>query len=261
MATSMASSIRTQRVMAFLLAATLIVPPSAAYAVGSDAAAATVQRSRQSVDDAAERILLGGIPVRLRTGTRQVITVDHTTGWHARVSLWRLADATWVRGRSTTDGRIGYGGLVRARERRQGTGTTPRGTFELTESFGNESAPSGTRLPFHDVRAGDFWVQDNASRYYNTLRNKHEGGFRWRLPSGADNSSERLRDYPKQYAWSVVIDFNRPPKAVRYRGSGIFLHVNGSGATAGCVSVPRPLQRRVLSWLRPRALPVIAIGD
>lgn len=249
-----------QWVVAVLVAATLTLPASAGHAAGADSAANT-QPDRRSAGVASERVSLGGVSVRLRPGTRQVITVDRTTGWHARVSLWRRADATWIRGRSTTGGRIGYGGLVKPRERRQGTGTTPRGTFTLTEAFGNDSAPRGTRLPFHDVRAGDFWVQDNASAHYNTLRNKRQGGFRWRLPSGEENSSERLRDYPRQYAWSVVVDFNRPPNAVRHRGSGIFLHVSGSGATAGCVSVPRPLQRRVLRWLRPRAVPVIAIGS
>ena len=41
----------------------------------------------------------------------------------------------------------------------------------------------------------------------------------------------------------------------------LHVNVNGAGATAGCVSVPRALQRRVLDWLRPRSVPVIAIGD
>ena len=37
----------------------------------------------------------------------------------------------------------------------------------------------------------------------------------------------------------MVTDFNI--KQVRHRGAGIFLHVNGAGATAGCVSAPRRL--------------------
>jgi len=90
-------------------------------------------------------------------------------------------------------------------------------------------------------------------------RNKRRGGFRWWLPSSHDNSSERLTDYRRQYAWSVVIDFNRPDP-VRHRGSGIFLHVNGDGATAGCVSAPRHFVRTVLRRLRPGLDPVIAIG-
>ncbi|MEU5058533.1 hypothetical protein ACFC18_48295 [Streptomyces sp. NPDC056121] len=44
------------------------------------------------------------------------------------------------------------------------------------------------------------------------------------------------------------------------RGAGIFLHVNGSGATAGCVSVPRATTDRIMSWVQPGAHPRIAIG-
>lgn len=252
--------------LGLLTAAALLVPatPAAASigggqtATGSTTKAAALTVARAAT--AAPSTRVGGVAVRLRAGTRQVVTVHRTSGWHARVALWRRVDGQWVRGDRTQDGRIGYGGLVAARHRQQGTGTTPRGTFTLTEAFGNDPAPAGTHFPYRDVRRGDYWVQDKASDFYNTLRNKSSGGFRWGLPSNDDNSSERLRDYPKQYAWSVVVDFNRPPDAVRHRGSGIFLHVNGDGATAGCVSVPRGFQRRVLSWLRPARVPVIAIG-
>ena len=81
-------------------------------------------------------------------------------------------------------------------------------------------------------------MQDNRSDYYNRYRNKSQGGFRWRLPASDPNSSERLTDYPKQYEFSIVTGFNYGAQ-VRHRGSGIFLHVNGKGATAGCVSAPR----------------------
>jgi L,D-peptidoglycan transpeptidase YkuD (ErfK/YbiS/YcfS/YnhG family) len=199
---------------------------------------------------------LGGVTVHLRRGTRQVVTVNHTRGWHARVVLWRQADG-WVRVAAARDGRTGYGGLVWGPRRHQGTGTTPLGSYGITETFGLAAKPAGTRLPFHRVHRGDYWVQDNRSAYYNQLRNKAQGGFRWRL-SGY-NSSERLRDYPGQYRWSVVIDFNRPDP-VRHRGSGIFLHVNGDGATAGCVSAPRWFMNRAMRRLQPRLHPVVAIG-
>ena len=45
-----------------------------------------------------------------------------------------------------------------------------------------------------------------------------------------------------------------------YRGSGIFLHVNGRGATTGCVSAPRRFLRMLVRHLDPAAVPVIAIG-
>ena len=201
---------------------------------------------------------LGGVSVLAERGTRQVVTVNHTYGWHARVGLWRKRSTHgWTRVAGAGDGRTGYGGLVRGPERKQGTGTTPLGTYHATESFGLAAKPAGTRLPFHRVRSGDYWVQDNRSAYYNRLRNKRLGGFRWWI-SGY-NSSERLRDYPGQYRWSVVIDFNRPAP-VRHRGSGIFLHVNGDGATAGCVSAPRPFIRQTVRTLRPSLHPVVAIG-
>ena len=57
----------------------------------------------------------------------------------------------------------------------------------------------------------------------------------------------------------MVLDFNYWDQ-VRHRGAGIFLHVNGRGATAGCVSVPRRLMRTVMAWLDPARDPRIAIG-
>jgi L,D-peptidoglycan transpeptidase YkuD (ErfK/YbiS/YcfS/YnhG family) len=209
---------------------------------------------------AAGTVRLDGVTVRLRAGTSQVVTVNRTRGYRARVTYWVRRDGRWVAKRRSTDGRIGYGGLVAASKRKQSTGTTPLGTFTMTEAFGIRAKPRGTQLPYRKVRRGDYWVQDNRSAHYNTLRSKSAGGFRWWLPSSHRNASERLRDYRKQYAWSVVVDFNRPPGAVRYRGSGIFLHANGRGATAGCVSVPASFIRFVVRRLRKEKQSVIAIG-
>lgn len=206
----------------------------------------------------AEDVRLGGVRVELREGTSQVVTVNHTRGVRATVSLWRLTSSGWKRQLTTTDGRTGYGGLVRGDRRRQGSGTTPLGTYGLPSTFGTHRADSRASLPHHLIRTGDHWVQDNASDYYNQLRNQRDGGFRWWLPSSDPNSSERLTDYRRQYEWSIVTDFN--VEQVRHRGSGIFLHVNGRGATAGCVSAPRRTIRALVRLLDPARVPVIAIG-
>ena len=51
---------------------------------------------------------------------------------------------------------------------------------------------------------------------------------------------------------SAVINFNRAPDVTKhYRGYGIFLHVKGSGATAGCVGITRSQMRTVLAYLQP----------
>ncbi|MDR7252686.1 L,D-peptidoglycan transpeptidase YkuD (ErfK/YbiS/YcfS/YnhG family) [Nocardioides sp. BE266] len=206
----------------------------------------------------ADSVTLGGVRVELRPGTSQVVTVDHTRGVRATVSLWRLTDAGWKRGLTTRDGRTGYGGLVDGDRRRQGSGTTPLGTYGLTSTFGTHGTDPRAALPHHRIRRGDFWVQDNRSPYYNRLRNQRDGGFRWWLPSSDANSSERLTDFPRPYEWSIVTDFN--VEQVRHRGSGIFLHVNGRGATAGCVSAPRRVIRKLVTVLDPARVPVIGIG-
>ncbi|QMW66282.1 L,D-transpeptidase family protein [Mumia sp. ZJ1417] len=234
-------------------AVTLVAVTALFAAVPATTAAASTAR-------AADTVRLDGVTVHLRAGTTQVVTVNRTRSYRARVTYWVRRDSQWVAKRRSTNGRIGYGGLVAASKRKQSTGTTPLGTFTMTEAFGLRAKPTGSRLPYRKVRRGDYWVQDNRSAYYNTLRNKASGGFRWWLPASHRNASERLRDYRKQYVWSVVVDFNRPPRAVRYRGSGIFLHANGKGATAGCVSAPSRFIRYVLKRLRPDRQPVIAIG-
>jgi len=207
---------------------------------------------------ATHRIRLDGVAVRLPAGSRQVVTVNHTHGHHARITLWHKGSGDWKRVARAHDGRTGYGGLVPARDRRQGTGTTPLGTFGLISSFGRHAHARAWDLSYRRIRPGDYWVEDNGSRYYNRYRNKHRGGFRWWLPTSNVNSSERLADYPRQYEYAIVTGFNH--RQVRYRGAGIFLHVNGSGATAGCVSAPRWFLRRAMRVLAPAQHPVIAVG-
>jgi len=203
-------------------------------------------------------VTLDGVDVRLHPGTTQVVTVNRTGGHHARVTLWTYADGRWQQRIRARDGRIGYGGVVPGTRRVQNTGTTPLGTYDLPSAFGMHRRDASWELPYRKVHRGDFWVQDNRSPYYNRYRNQGQGGFRWWLPASDPNSSERLTDYRSQYEWSIVIDFNRAQ--VRHRGSGIFLHVNGRGATAGCVSAPRWFVQGLMARLDPARRPLIAIG-
>lgn len=203
-------------------------------------------------------VRLGGVRVALHEHTRQVVTVDHTHGYHARLGYWVLRQGHWQQLYDVRDGRIGYGGLVAPRRRHQGSGTTPLGTVRLVSAFGRHPRGASWSLPYRRIRAGDYWVEDNGSRYYNRYRNKAQGGFRWWLPTSSVNSSERLRAFPVQYEYSIVTGYNHAQ--VRHRGAGIFLHVNGSGATAGCVSGPRSFLRRLMWRLDPARVPVMAVG-
>ena len=79
-----------------------------------------------------------------------------------------------------------------------------------------------------------------------------------RLSVADENGSERLRNYPVQYEYSIVTGYNH--SQVRHRGAGIFLHVNGRGATAGCVSAPRAFLKRLMNRLDPARVPVLAVA-
>ena len=206
-----------------------------------------------------QQVTLGGVRVVVGPHTAQVVTVDHTRGYHAHLGFWTLRNGRWRQVYDVRDGRIGYGGLARPRHRVQGSGTTPLGTVRLISAFGRHPRGDGWDLSYRRIQRGDYWVEDNRSRFYNRYRNKAQGGFRWWLSPSAVNSSERLLDFPREYEFSVVTSYNYTTQ-VRHRGAGIFVHVNGDGATAGCVSAPRWFLRGLMARLDPRQVPVVAIG-
>jgi L,D-peptidoglycan transpeptidase YkuD (ErfK/YbiS/YcfS/YnhG family) len=196
------------------------------------------------------------LPARMADtgGGTQLITAvaparTSTTG---TVTWWnRTRGGRWVEAGSAP-ARFGANGLVEGDARRQGTGTTPAGLYDLPYAFGIEAAPRGTAYPYRRVRQGSWWCQDNDSRAYN----------RWSEPRAADcraAESEHLAGYRTQYAHALVIGFNYT-RPVRGRGAGIFLHVHGRGPTAGCVSVSGPAMRRILTWADPARRPHIAVG-
>jgi L,D-peptidoglycan transpeptidase YkuD (ErfK/YbiS/YcfS/YnhG family) len=249
--------LRLRRLLALVAVAPVALAVTPAQAVTRDAGGGA--RPLAATPAARTVVSLDGVTVRLPAGSEQVVTVNRTTGWHARVTLWQRDASGWRVLARARDGRIGYGGLAVARTRKQATGTTPLGTFRLRSAFGTHARAAGWDLPYRTIRRGDFWVEDNASAYYNRYRNQADGGFRWWLPLSDPNSSERLSHYPTQYEYAIVIGFNYA-RPVRHRGAGIFLHVNGRGATAGCVSAPRWFMRRAMATLDPASRPVIAVG-
>ncbi|PWI19688.1 hypothetical protein DI272_40155 [Streptomyces sp. Act143] len=195
------------------------------------------------------------LPARMADtgGGTQLITAvaARTSSTSGTVTWWDLRDGRWVKAGSA-DARFGANGLVEGASRKQGTNTTPAGLYDLPYAFGIKGAPSGTAYKYRPVRGSSWWCQDNDSRVYN----------RWSEPRAKDcraAESEHLISYEKQYAYALVIGFNYA-KPVRGRGAGIFLHVNGSGATAGCVSVSGDAMRRILRWADPGRQPHIAIG-
>jgi L,D-peptidoglycan transpeptidase YkuD (ErfK/YbiS/YcfS/YnhG family) len=186
-------------------------------------------------------------------GGSQLITVEgpalgSTTG---RLTWWERRGHGWTAAGSAP-ARFGAHGLTDGATREQGTSTTPTGLYGLPFAFGNASAPRGTTYAYRRTTAKSWWCEDNASRAYN----------RWTegLPKDCRASeSEHLADYAAQYAHALVIGFNYA-HPVHGRGAGIFLHVNGKGATSGCVSLPAEAMASVLAWVEGSRKPHIAIG-
>ncbi|MER7721306.1 L,D-transpeptidase family protein [Streptomyces flaveolus] len=185
-------------------------------------------------------------------GTQLITAVAPGTGsTTGTVSWWDRRGGRWTKAGSAP-ARFGAKGLADGATRTQGTDTTPTGLYDLPYAFGIQAPPPGTAYPYRPVREDSWWCQDNVSRAYN----------RWTEPLPADcraTEAEHLITYPAQYAHALVVGFNYD-RPVRGRGAGIFLHVHGRGATAGCVSVPADAMRRILRWADPAARPHIAIG-
>ncbi|MET7570486.1 L,D-transpeptidase family protein [Streptomyces sp. NPDC005492] len=209
-------------------------------------------------------LLLGAVPARAAEPPLPLLLADtggggqlivaqapRTNSTTGTLSWWERRGWRWVKAGSTA-ARFGAKGLVEGRARKQGSYTTPTGLYDLPYAFGVKAAPGGTRAKYRRVNGSSWWCEDIRSRVYN----------RWSEPLARDcraAESERMVSYPTQYAYGFVIGFNYA-KPVKGRGAGIFLHVNGRGATAGCVSVPVDAMRRILSWVDPGRRPHIAIG-
>ena len=143
---------------------------------------------------------------------------------------------------------LGRGG-IRA-NKFEGDGATPRGRFRLVRLWWRaERAPRpSTLLRTRRIRADDGWCEDPIDRNYNRA-------VKLPLSDGAD----RLSRADNLYDFLIELDHNTRPRIAR-RGSAVFIHVARAGLspTAGCVALPAPALRRLLTQLAKNAM--IEIG-
>jgi L,D-peptidoglycan transpeptidase YkuD (ErfK/YbiS/YcfS/YnhG family) len=203
-----------------------------------------------------------------------VVTGNSRTSSYATAYTYQLgADGkTWAAKFPAMPARNGYAGWVWASKRVQDTGTTPMGTFRISATFGLKPDP-GTKMQYKLADSNDYWVGDNKdAKTYNMFQPSASAKRTWRTCE-----AERLAAYPTQYEYAAIINFNRPaaasvtwdathgqyvtskPADTRI-GSAIFLHVNGAGSTAGCVSLRRADLLKVLKWLDPAQRPRIVMA-
>lgn len=146
---------------------------------------------------------------------------------------------------------IGKNGMTR--EKKEGDMKTPIGLFQMGTGFGTRPAPSPSSWPYRLAGQNDYWVDDPLSPDYN----------QWVCYSGDPRSRwqsfEQLAIPP--YTYAAVIRYNDSP-VVPGKGSAIFFHIwsGPESYSAGCVTVAEEEVAKVLRWMAPEQIPLIAIG-
>ena len=179
--------------------------------------------------------------------TNKIIAVVGTGGSSAKITFHEKDSNGLWKETINTAGRVGYNGI--SYNKSEGDGKTPAGVYSFGTGFGINNNP-GSGIGYRKVTEKDYWVDDVNSTYYNKWVNIDEVEKDW-------NSAEHLYKYKEQYSYAAVINYNtyniQPGK-----GSAIFLHANGNGATAGCVSVPKNVMVQMLNKLDSSSRIVIA---
>ena len=198
-----------------------------------------------------------------------VVTAASTRARTGTLAAYERRDGNWVRVIGPVAANLGFGGLVPGDRRRQGSGTTPLGTYAIVSAFGRDAAPR-TSLPYRAIDRDDVWTFDRAHpETYNLLQTVPRS---WRAYGGR---LERLWAFGRQYDLVAVLDYNLPDSSTvttaadgvrrtsqpvdTARGGGIFIHVSNGRSTAGCVSIPRASMQALLAWLDPAEQPTTVI--
>jgi L,D-peptidoglycan transpeptidase YkuD (ErfK/YbiS/YcfS/YnhG family) len=130
---------------------------------------------------------------------------------------------------------LGRGGILA--DKREGDGGTPRGVFHPIRVWyrADRVIRPRTRLPVRPIRPSDAWCEDPNDRRYNRP-------MRW------DGTGDRLVRDDHLYDLILEIDHNTRPR-VAGRGSAVFLHLarTGLAPSAGCITMPPGLLRRLLA--------------
>lgn len=176
---------------------------------------------------------------RVPEETTQLVVVsgEDETSTDSQLSLWEREDDGWVRtmGWDTINGQNGW-----REDRREGDKTTPEGVFSLSDAGGFLDDP-GSDLPYYQ----DAGLRGGAEAVYG------EG-------------------YENVFDYVIAIDYNRktgvaPTENTRPegwdKGGKIWLHVEHTSPTSGCVSMPADDLKRLIRELKQDSRPHIAMGE
>lgn len=171
---------------------------------------------------------------------------------------------TWRRVGVENDVVVGRNGLAWGRglhpmvaiapQKIEGDGKSPAGTFGLSSAFGFAAVNEMTlvKLPYVQVTDTLECVDDVQSSSYNLMVDRAQ------MAKPDWKSSEKMRAIGEEYRLGIVVDHNEVAR-VAGGGSCIFLHVwkGADSATSGCTAMAKDNMERLLSWLDPRANPLL----
>lgn len=173
----------------------------------------------------------------------QIIVVSAYNINYATVTMYTKYGSSWSENFSVT-GRLGSQGIQKEKE---GDKKTPSGIYALHTPFGIKADP-GCPQGYLQVNKNHYWSGE-PEQYYNKLVDASVA------PDYRQGGGEHLIDYPGVYNYCVAVDYN--PECIVGKGSAIFLHCQGAGTTAGCISIPESNMITVLQNLRSDAKIII----
>jgi L,D-peptidoglycan transpeptidase YkuD (ErfK/YbiS/YcfS/YnhG family) len=172
-----------------------------------------------------------------------LVTVADSGTSYADIAYYEKNGDAWKEIFKTT-GRVGSKGIIPEADRLQDTYKTPAGILKIIGAFGKAPDP-GTAFDYIKVTQSMFWDLNSGSPNYNRLVTSDPGG-----------KCEHLIDYDT-YRYSLITDYNYGQTAGK--GGAIFIHCNGAGATAGCVSMPENYMKTLIMSVDPAKNPAAVI--
>ena len=126
-------------------------------------------------------------------------------------------------------------------------GCAPAGVFRIGKIYTYDARlPQGADYPFHQVTAGDAWIDDMRSPDYNRFVTIDDPAH---SPPWFEKQKMRHGDFA--YRWLVEIRHNSDPP-VAGQGSAIFFHIRRgvNRPTTGCTTMAEPDLVKLIRWLR-----------
>lgn len=195
------------------------------------------------------------VPGPTPSKTTQLILVSVPVQKETNANLYCLsrdsAESPWSKDLGPIPTKIGRGGLAPFGEMSEWGAMTPQGEYDLGFLFGVEpQAPDGVKLPYRQITAHDFWIDEAEDPNYNC----------WVSGDEPEASHERLLMSDWRYDLVIPIHYNINP-TVPKRGSAIFFHLwkDKDAATGGCVAIARENMEQVLRWMDPKQFPRMRI--